>query len=531
MGGRGWPLSTMHLARAELPAMPRAALASTGPGVSPEQGLHSHLPAFYFLPALSSHWHVPTPSQSTSVCDLQPPPARCWHVPQPPPLTSKAGSVFPAGTSHTGWDGKGFSLSNPAAAGVPTPRGPSWARAEAGSWLGGGGCGSILGCPGATRVWQLRHCPYGFLWWMNHWWPWPGSVAPPAPARAPAEAGEGVMKSGFRHGPCHQPLLKCRARQPWPFQREMETNNHFNFTGLSSAPAASGPKPTPASGDSPFTHSSPLGFPLQGKSLNGGMNVNGFSTVSHPGTSGTFSPGSAPAGAQPLRAYDCLWDYTPYAAAGGLKDGGPPALGQFPLNGVAGGSRPASPGHGTNLRAAGQDFWGNGTAGPMGLNFDSQELYDSFHDQSFELMQNGPDGFYAAGQSSPILSSDTQSFPLAPDEPDPGQGDTDSAAKEMPTTIAENGGGLVGSQELEEAQPDLKICSYNGAAAGAGSLGPEGPVLAPRDRGCLGDASPIAPRLEDTHILSEDPLEPFESLARGRGALGVGAVETKGGHV
>uniref|UniRef100_A0A8C3QF02 Bromodomain adjacent to zinc finger domain 2A n=1 Tax=Cyanoderma ruficeps TaxID=181631 RepID=A0A8C3QF02_9PASS len=307
-----------------------------------------------------------------------------------------------------------------------------------------------------------------------------------------------------------------------PGDAEMETNNHFNFTGLSSAPTASGPKPTPASGDSPFTHSSPLSFPPQGKSLNGGMNVNGFSTVSHPGTSGTFSPGSAPAGAQPLRAYDCLWDYSPYAPAGGLKDGAPPALGQFPLNGVAGGSRPASPGHGTNLRAAGQEFWGNGTAGPMGLNFDSQELYDSFHEQSFELMQNGPDGFYAAGQSSPILSSDTQPFPLAPDEPDPGQGDADGAAKEMPTTTTtttvENGAGLVGSQELEEAQPDLKICSYNGAAAAAtGSLGPEGPVLAPRDRGCLGDASPIASRLEDTHILSEDPLEPFESLARDPG--------------
>uniref|UniRef100_A0A8C3U849 Bromodomain adjacent to zinc finger domain 2A n=1 Tax=Catharus ustulatus TaxID=91951 RepID=A0A8C3U849_CATUS len=269
----------------------------------------------------------------------------------------------------------------------------------------------------------------------------------------------------------------------------METNNHFNFTGLSSAPAASGPKPTPASGDPPFAHSSPLGFPPQGKSLNGGMNVNGFSTVSHPGTSGTFSPGSAPAGAQPLRAYDCLWDYAPYAPAGGLKDGASPALGQFPLNGVAGGSRPASPGHGTNLRAAGQEFWGNGTAGPMGLNFDSQELYDSFHEQSFELMQNGPDGFYAP-------------------------------AKEMPTTttITENGGGLVGSQELEEAQPDLKMCSYNGAAApGTGSLGPEESVLAPRDSGCLGDASPIAPRLEDTHILSEDTLEPFESLARDPG--------------
>lgn len=191
------------------------------------------------------------------------------------------------------------------------------------------------------------------------------------------------------------------------------------------------------------------------------MNVNGFSTVSHPGTSGTFSPGSAPAGAQPLRAYDCLCDYSPYTpAGGGLKDGGgPPNLGQFPLNGVAGGSRPASPGHGANLRAAGQELWGNGTAGPMGLSFDSQELYDSFHEQSFELMQNGPDGFYTAGQASPGLSSDTQPFPLAPDGPEPGQGDTEGAAKEMPTssTIAENGGGLVGSQELEEAQPGRSL--------------------------------------------------------------------------
>ncbi|KAM6395077.1 bromodomain adjacent to zinc finger domain protein 2A [Rhynochetos jubatus] len=292
----------------------------------------------------------------------------------------------------------------------------------------------------------------------------------------------------------------------------METNNHFNFTGLSSA--ASGPKPTPASGDSPFAHSSPLSFPPQGKSLNGGMNVNGFSTVSHPSTSGTFTPSSPPAGTPPLRTYDCLWDYAPYPPAGaaGLKDGNSPAppisgLGQFQLSTVAGGSRPTSPGHGTNLRGAGQEFWGNGTAGPMGLNFDSQELYDSFHDQSFELMQNGPAGFYTATQPSPMLGSSTQPFSLPPQEPD--AGDADAAVKEMPPAIAENGEGLVGSMELEEAQPDLKICSYNGSAPGSVPLGQEGPVL--------GDTSPIAPRLEDTPILSEDPLEPFESLARDPG--------------
>ncbi|KAK2516466.1 bromodomain adjacent to zinc finger domain protein 2A-like [Columba guinea] len=273
----------------------------------------------------------------------------------------------------------------------------------------------------------------------------------------------------------------------------METNNHLNFTGLSSAPAASGPKPTPASGDSPF--GPPPAGPPPGKGLNGDTNVNGFSTVCHPSTSGT--PGSPP-----LRAYDCLWDYPPFLPAGGRKAGSPPAppLGPFPLNGATGGSRPASPGHGPDLRAAGQEFWGNGTPGAMGLNLDSQELYDAFPEQSFELIPNGPDGFYAG-------------------EAGAGRGGAD--AKEMPPAMAENGGGLVGSVELEEA-PDLKMCSYNGAAPGAA-----GPVLA-AGSGCLGDVSPIAPRLEDTPILSGDPLEPFESLARDSGLDHTGPEESGG---
>lgn len=76
---------------------------------------------------------------------------------------------------------------------------------------------------------------------------------------------------------------------------------------------------------------------------------------------------------------------------------------------------------------------------------------------------------------------------------------------------------------------DLKICSYNGSAPGVVPLGQEGPVLAPgAGSDCLGDASPIAPRLEDAHILSEDPLEPFESLARGREAAGGGGGRASG---
>lgn len=133
------------------------------------------------------------------------------------------------------------------------------------------------------------------------------------------------------------------------------------------------------------------------------MNVNGFSTVSHTSTSGTFTSSTHSSGTPHLRSYDCLWDYAQFqpAGAGGLKDGSPsaapfPSLAPFPLNGVAGGSRPASPGHGANLRGSGQELWGNGTPGSMGLNFDSQELYDSFHDQNFELMPNGPASFYTA---------------------------------------------------------------------------------------------------------------------------------------
>lgn len=170
----------------------------------------------YFLPALSPRWHVPSPAQCAT-CSLHLPTRCLWHIPGPPALTSRAGSAFLAGTSHTGWDRKGFSLSSPAAVGVPTPGASSWLGPEAGSGLGGGGCGSVPVCPGA--VWRLRHRPYGFLRWMNHRWPWPGSVAPAAPARAAAEAGEGVMKSGFRHGPCHQLLLEHRVRRPWPLRR------------------------------------------------------------------------------------------------------------------------------------------------------------------------------------------------------------------------------------------------------------------------------------------------------------------------
>ncbi|ELV12052.1 Bromodomain adjacent to zinc finger domain protein 2A [Tupaia chinensis] len=244
----------------------------------------------------------------------------------------------------------------------------------------------------------------------------------------------------------------------------MEANDHFNFTGLPPAPAASGLKPSPSSGEGLYTNGSPMNFPQQGKSLNGDVNVNGLSTVSHTTTSGILN--SAPHSSStshlhhPNVAYDCLWNYSQYPSANpgsNLKD--PPLLsqfsgGQYPLNGILVGSRqPSSPSHNTNLRAGSQEFWANGTQSPMGLNFDSQELYDSFPDQNFEVMPNGPPSFFTSPQTSPMLGSSIQTF--APSQ-EVGSGihPDDATEKELTSVVAENGAGLVGSLELEEEQPE-----------------------------------------------------------------------------
>ncbi|XP_063503090.1 bromodomain adjacent to zinc finger domain protein 2A isoform X11 [Pongo pygmaeus] len=304
----------------------------------------------------------------------------------------------------------------------------------------------------------------------------------------------------------------------------MEANDHFNFTGLPPAPAASGLKPSPSSGEGLYTNGSPMNFPQQGKSLNGDVNVNGLSTVSHTTTSGILN--SAPHSSStshlhhPSVAYDCLWNYSQYPSANpgsNLKD--PPLLsqfsgGQYPLNGILGGSRqPSSPSHNTNLRAGSQEFWANGTQSPMGLNFDSQELYDSFPDQNFEVMPNGPPSFFTSPQTSPMLGSSIQTF--APSQ-EVGSGihPDEAAEKEMTSVVAENGTGLVGSLELEEEQPELKMCGYNGSVPSVESLHQEVSVLVPDPTvSCLDDPSHLPDQLEDTPILSEDSLEPFNSLA------------------
>lgn len=90
----------------------------------------------------------------------------------------------------------------------------------------------------------------------------------------------------------------------------------------------------------------------------------------------------------------------------------------------------------------------------------------------------------------------------------------EAAEKELTSVVAENGTGLVGSLELEEEQPELKMCGYNGSVPSVESLHQEVSVLVPDPTvSCLDDPSHLPDQLEDTPILSEDSLEPFDSLA------------------
>lgn len=59
----------------------------------------------------------------------------------------------------------------------------------------------------------------------------------------------------------------------------MEANDHFNFTGLPPAPAASGLKPSPSSGEGLYTNGSPMNFPQQGKSECGGLKTWGGNDI------------------------------------------------------------------------------------------------------------------------------------------------------------------------------------------------------------------------------------------------------------
>ena len=79
-----------------------------------------------------------------------------------------------------------------------------------------------------------------------------------------------VREGGTQSLGDHRTLFNHRLFPPFLRPTEMEANDHFNFTGLPPAPAASGLKPSPSSGEGLYTNGSPMNFPQQGKSKYGG---------------------------------------------------------------------------------------------------------------------------------------------------------------------------------------------------------------------------------------------------------------------
>ncbi|XP_029450688.1 bromodomain adjacent to zinc finger domain protein 2A isoform X2 [Rhinatrema bivittatum] len=303
----------------------------------------------------------------------------------------------------------------------------------------------------------------------------------------------------------------------------METNNHFGYTGLSSVPAASGLKALPSTTENLYTNGSSINFTPQGKGLNGDMNINGISTVSHTTTSATHSSSHL---SHSTVGYEYLWSYSQYpsaAAAGSLKDSSLtsqfPGLGQYPLNGLIAAGRQAGAGGHRAHQKGGQEFWDNGSRSSIGLSFNSQELYNSFHDEGFGVIANDPPAFYTAPQLAPMLASGAQDSSPAPCGKEQGSGQpAEVAARELPSVVPDSRAALVEGLDLEATQPDLKMCSYDETAPALEVA----ELLPAPDVSCLGDPAPLSEQLDDSHLLSSDNLEPFGAdLSRETGSGGL----------
>nr|XP_033792870.1 bromodomain adjacent to zinc finger domain protein 2A isoform X2 [Geotrypetes seraphini] len=288
----------------------------------------------------------------------------------------------------------------------------------------------------------------------------------------------------------------------------METNNHFSYTGLSSVSTASGLKSSPSSMENLYTNGSSINFTPQGKGLNGDVNINGVSTVSHTTTSSMHSSDSSHL-SRPV-GYEYLWKYQPIAT-GSLKDSSHtsqfPGLRQYPLNGQMGTSRQEGAGGHLATQKGGQEFWGNGSQSSIGLSFNSQELYNSFHEEGFVVIPNEPPMFCVAQQPAPMLASSAQNAsPSHSVQEEDSKQPTEMAAREEVTSVVpESDTTLVESLDLEATQPDLKMCSYNGTAPVLEAA----ELLPAPDISCLDDPTPLSEQLDDSHLLSSDNLEPF----------------------
>uniref|UniRef100_H3BH80 Bromodomain adjacent to zinc finger domain 2A n=1 Tax=Latimeria chalumnae TaxID=7897 RepID=H3BH80_LATCH len=283
---------------------------------------------------------------------------------------------------------------------------------------------------------------------------------------------------------------------------DMETNNHFGFAGLPTASTASGLKPSSSSGESLYTNGSTMNYSQQGKSLNGDMNVNGISTVSRTSTSGTFPSATEPTSIDhhPDMSYDFLWNYMQYPSmnSGNVKENQAasqfPAHGPYQLNGIVGAVKQTE--HIATSR--GQEYWENGTQSLMGLNFNSQGLQNSYPNQNFGLVQNGPQNFYMVTQPTDGIDPTVPSFPQSQTLQQQDIQFSEVSLKGLDPAVSENGTETAAGLSSTAMEPALETSRYNGSEAmveppeDSLHLGPED------DENCLADPSQLNPPLEES---------------------------------
>ncbi|XP_078545235.1 bromodomain adjacent to zinc finger domain protein 2A isoform X1 [Lissotriton helveticus] len=284
----------------------------------------------------------------------------------------------------------------------------------------------------------------------------------------------------------------------------MEISDHCSYTALPPVSNTSNLKP-----DNLYTNGSLLTFSQQGKGLNGDMNVNGLAAVSPTSTSGTESTNLLHV-QHPNVAYDYLWNDTRYPSVNSAnpKDNQlvPQlhSIGPYQLNGGVDAIQPASPRSGTFRDP---EAWGKGACNSMELGFPSPELYDSFHDESFGPMQNGPTDYYSTPRPSPMLASSVQAFAESPCRTQESNQLGDECVKDiLPIAVGETV--ELESLEPSDMQTDVKLCSYETTP----SPSPLDVAIVPPPpdvTSCLDDSSQLSSQLDESHLLSSEGLEPF----------------------
>ncbi|XP_043939569.1 bromodomain adjacent to zinc finger domain protein 2A [Protopterus annectens] len=245
-------------------------------------------------------------------------------------------------------------------------------------------------------------------------------------------------------------------------------NDDFSFTGLPSL--TSGFKPC-SSGDNLFINGSSMNFSQHGKCLNGDMNVNGISTVSHSSTSGTLTSAHQSVMGRNHQfniEYDCLWSLTPLSSVntGNFKEG--LSIPHFPTErqdneNSVGLAHQVTSGH-TSISGR-SEICGNCVQDTITLDFGSKELYTSSQSPYLMLHSKRPSDYFVPYPAVSLQTTGSQPFGTVLSL----QGDkiieqsSASFMKEPTSTITENDTEIETTNRFAASETDFKTFTYSDA--------------------------------------------------------------------